>query len=344
MTGLFILISLCLGAWAQVPQNAQDEIDLYGNFGKAWDLFRKIYSKTYKSSEETVRREGIFRKSFNYCKSVDMQFKNGTLPYSVEINYFADMTSREVVQKYTGYNKSDSLLLGSTPLHAPLLGDFPDSLDWRKRGLVTPVKNQGQCGGCWAFSATGSLEGQVFKKTGRLVSMSEQNLLDCAGRRYGNNGCNGGQMSGAFQYVRDAGGMDTDQQYPYRAQTDFQCKFSRSTEARRYGVRGYVRVPANNERALMDACSRVGPISIAINASPQSFIFYKGGVYNDGGCDPRGLNHAVLVVGFDKDSRGTPYWIVKNSWGTGWGEAGYIKIMRNKNICGMAADPVYPTM
>ncbi|XP_075552548.1 cathepsin K-like [Dermacentor variabilis] len=340
---LFVLV-LCVSAWAQhVPSHPDDHIDIYGNFGKAWDKFRKVYNKTYSTSQETVYREQVFRSTFHFLRTVDEQFKNGTRLFSVGVNHFADMTPDEVVANYTGYKPPTPQQLADVPLYAPLFGDTPDSVDWRANGFVTPVKNQGQCGACWAFSATGALEGQLFKRTRRLVSLSEQNLMDCTGPRYGTNGCNGGQMVGAFQYVQDAGGLDTEARYPYRQGTNFQCQFSNSFEARRVTVTGYTRVPPRNERVLQDALSRIGPISIAINASPQTFMFYRNGVYTEPNCDPRGLNHAVLLVGYGQD-RGVPYWIVKNSWGPGWGEAGYIKILRNRNICGMSEDASFPSI
>ncbi|KAL1417135.1 hypothetical protein MTO96_027188 [Rhipicephalus appendiculatus] len=323
--------------------------------------FSFYINKTYTTSEETVYREQVFRRTFNFLRTVDEKFKNGTLLYSVAVNHFADMTPDEVVANYTGYKPPSAQQLAEIPLYAPLFGDTPEFIDWRENGFVTPVKNQGQCGACWAFSSTGALEGQVFKRTRRLISLSEQNLMDCAGQRYGNNGCNGGQMPGAFQYVQDAGGLDTEARYPYRqgvfltayfdrvsfhprfCRPNFQCQFSNSFEARRVSVNGHTRVPPRNERVLQDAVANVGPISIAINASPQTFMFYKNGIYGEPNCDPRGLNHAVLLVGYGEE-RGVPYWIVKNSWGPGWGEGGYIKILRNRNVCGMSQDPSFPNL
>nr|AYN77817.1 cathepsin L [Haemaphysalis flava] len=346
MIGVVLILALGAGAWAQSgPADHQVDIDLYGNFGKAWDKFRKAYNKTYSSRQEAVYREQVFRRTFQFLRVADEQFKNGTRLYGIGVNYFADMTPQEVVRNYTGYRRPTAEQQSGVPLHAPLFGDTPDSVDWKDEGLVTPVKNQGQCGASWAFSAVGALEGQLFKKTRRLVDLSEQNLLDCAGPVYGNNGCNGGQMAGAFQYVRDTGGLDTEAQYPYRHATNLQCQFSNSRESKRVAVTGYKRVQPRNESALLDAVIRVGPISIAINASPQSLVFYRNGIYNEPNCDPQGLNHAVLLVGYGEDPRGrVPYWIVKNSWGAGWGEGGYIKIVRNGNVCGISDDPSYPTM
>ncbi|XP_077546227.1 procathepsin L-like isoform X2 [Haemaphysalis longicornis] len=334
---------MCVGAWAQSHEEG-DEIDIYGNFGKGWDKFRKLHNKTYSSGDERVYRETVFRKTWNYLKTADQQYQSGNRSYRLGVNYFADMTQEEVIGKCTGYIPPSPKLLAGAPFYAPRFADTDDYVDWRTGGYVTPIKNQGQCGACWAFSAVGAIEAQFFKRNHRQVRFSEQNLMDCAGRQYGNNGCNGGQMAGAFQYVRDAGGLDTEAQYPYRQSTNFQCQYSNSFESRQVRVTGYVRIPPRNERALKDAVAFVGPISIGINASPQSFMFYKSGVYSDPGCDPRGLNHAVLVVGYGFDPRYGPYWLIKNSWGTGWGEGGYMKIAMNRNVCGMAEDPSYPNM
>ncbi|XP_064476054.1 procathepsin L-like [Ornithodoros turicata] len=348
MIAIILLSIVCRGALAASlgdPAEYSDQFDLYGSYGKAWDLFRKLYNKTYSSPDEAVRREGTFRQTFDFVKASDELFKNGTISYSTGINYFADLTQDEVINEYTGYRGSGQMLsTGGVPnTFEPQLGDAPRFVDWRQQGYVTPVKNQGNCGGCWAFSATGALEGQMFRKTGSLVPLSEQNLLDCATQRYGSNGCNGGQMAGAFRYVMDAGGLDTARNYPYTMRTNFQCQYRGTEESRQVRVRGFVKVPPQNEAALQEAVARVGPVSIAINASPRSFMFYRGGIYYEPNCNPRGLNHAVLFVGYGEEN-GTPYWIMKNSWGTGWGEAGYMRIIRNRNQCGIAMDPIFPTL
>jgi len=259
------------------------------------------------------------------------------------MNHYGDLLSHEFQAIYNGYRhdlrKNETLkgLLGATYIEAANVA-LPKNVDWREKGAVTPVKNQGQCGSCWSFSATGSLEGQHFRKTGHLVSLSEQNLVDCS-TRYGNHGCNGGLMDFAFKYIKDNKGIDTEESYPYEAMDD-ECRYHR--EDRGATDVGFVDIPQGNEAALKSALATVGPVSIAIDASQSSFQFYSTGVYDEPNCSPMNLDHGVLAVGYGTEN-GADYWLVKNSWGPEWGDEGYIKMARNKdNQCGVASAASYP--
>lgn len=214
--------------------------------------------------------------------------------------------------------------------------ELPTAIDWRSNA-VTPVKHQGKCGSCWSFSTTGALEGQHFRKNKKLVSLSEQNLVDCS--KKGNHGCSGGWMNTAFQYIKDNGGIDTEKSYPYLGTDTQKCKFSKSSIGAT--CTGFTSIATADEKQLMNAVATVGPIAVAIQVT-RSFQTYQSGVYYEVGCDPRKLNHAVLIVGYGTEGS-NDYWLVKNSWGTQWGQDGYIKMSRNKNNnCGIASAASYP--
>jgi len=217
--------------------------------------------------------------------------------------------------------------------------ELEKSVNWVERGFVTDVKDQGQCGSCWAFSSTGALEGQMKRMFGSLPDLSEQNLVDCS-RPEGNQGCNGGLMDAAFQYVKDQDGLDAEDKYPYEGVDDEACRYSKDNRAA--DDAGFKMLPQGNEHALKHALAKVGPISVAIDASNPSFQFYNSGVYNEPKCSPENLDHGVLAVGYGNEDD-EKYFLVKNSWSSAWGEGGYIKMTRDgTNQCGIASYAVYP--
>jgi len=222
---------------------------------------------------------------------------------------------------------------------APENSVVPDAIDWRDKDYVTPVKDQGQCGSCWSFSTTGALEGQHKRKSGVLTSLSEQNLVDCS-KKFGNNGCEGGLMDNAFAYIKENHGIDTETSYPYEGK-EGRCRYNK----RAIGATdsGFVDVPAGSETHLKQAVASVGPVSVAIDASHESFQFYNEGVYDEQECSSEELDHGVLVVGYGTSEEGQDYWIVKNSWSPKWGRDGYVFMSRNKNNqCGIASSASYP--
>ena len=261
------------------------------------------------------------------------------------MNQFGDLTDSEFNDIYNGYQMDQRKIKAK----ASFVSDSNfvpanETVDWREQGVVTAVMNQGDCGSCWAFSATGSLEAQHRLNGNPLVSLSEQNLMDCTnGDKYGNMACLGGKMDEAFQYIIDNKGIDTEKSYPYLAQTESTCRYNASNVGAT--MSSFVDIPIN-EFALTEACLKVGPISVAIDAGLASFRFYKSGVYYEPQCYTVKLNHGVLLVGYGTDKvTGKDYYLVKNSWGTAWGMDGYIMMSRNRNNnCGIATVASYPVV
>lgn len=307
---------------------------------REWIRFKQTHAKVYEQNEDKVRFN-LWRNSAALVAKHNAEADQGKHTYWLSVNKYADMSSAEFVKVFNGHNATlrEESNVGSNIqfVHNDNL-QVPDSVDWRTEGYVTPVKNQAQCGSCWAFSTTGSLEGQHFKKTGKLVSLSEQNLVDCSAKT-GNQGCNGGLMDQAFKYIKENAGIDTEASYPYEGK-DGSCRF----QAQSVGATdtGFVDVRSKDEDALKQAVGTIGPVSVAIDASHVSFQLYSHGVYHQNFCSETRLDHGVLVVGYGTESS-ADYWLVKNSWGATWGEEGYIKMSRNrKNNCGIASSASYP--
>jgi len=295
--------------------------------------FKAEFGKTYSASEETTRY-ATFKNNLDFINTHNAEAAAGKHGFTVGINEFADMSIEEFRKFYLSEYKR------TTPRNEVFLPEVPQagSVDWRTKGAVTPVKNQGQCGSCWSFSTTGSTEGAHVVAGGSLVSLSEQQLMDCS-TSFGNQGCNGGLMDYAFEYIMANGGIDTEADYPYTAQ-DGTC--NKAKEANKVvSIKSYTDVPHDNEAQLLAAATNQ-PISVAIEADQSAFQFYKSGVF-DAACGTA-LDHGVLVVGYGTST--ADYWIVKNSWGESWGDQGYIYMNRGvgkTGICGIAMEPSYPT-
>merc|ERR1719341_40608 len=252
-----------------------------------WNEFKSTHSKTYASEEEEQSRFANFMNNKKVIAEHNALYEAGEISWEVGMNLFGDMTEAEWESKYLGQvlpkeRESCHYYSGSS--------SAVDAIDWRDLGAVTPVKDQGFCGSCWSFGATGTMEGQYHKGNGALVSFSEQNMLDCAQ----NWGCNGGGRSDIALKYAHASGVNSESDYPYEM-AQHSCRQS------------------SNEPVYHCSC----------------------------GTDYPDINHAVLAVGYDTNSNGQDYYIVKNSWGASWGSQGYFDLARNKNnMCGVATDTV----
>ncbi|XP_048242137.1 procathepsin L-like [Haliotis rufescens] len=307
------------------------------DLNREWAIFKTSYNKNYLTEENDVVRRMIWENNVKYIQTHNLEADRGLHTYRLGVNEYADLTTEEFVKQMNGLRMANTT--GGATYLPPSVGDLPAEVDWRTKGYVTEVKNQLKCGSCWAFSATGSLEGQHFKKTGKLVSLSEQNLVDCS-QYIGNQGCGGGLMNLAFEYIQINVGIDTETSYPYVGRVD-RCRFKRAD----IGATdiGFMDIQRGSESDLQNAVATVGPISVAIDASRPTFHLYKSGVYDDTSCSTLQLDHGVLAVGYGSTSEGVDYWLVKNSWGASWGDQGYLKMSRNKdNQCGIATQASYP--
>eukprot|EP01133_Synstelium_polycarpum_P008003 gene8003-9399_t len=288
------------------------------------------------ASHEFSQKFAVFKKNMDFVQEWNSKNSQTVLG----LNVFADITNEEYQKVYLGTKIDMSGAEMVADNMNKVFGVQANTVDWRTKGAVTPIKNQGQCGGCWSFSTTGSTEGAHQQSTGNLVSLSEQNLIDCS-KSFGNMGCDGGLMTAAFEYIIANKGIDTEASYPYTAKTGKKCKYTAANNAAT--ITSYVNVTTGSETDLATKAT-AGPVSVAIDASHNSFQLYSSGIYYEKACSATQLDHGVLVVGFGSGSPSDAsvdatdnYWIVKNSWGTSWGVAGYIFMSKDRsNNCGIA--------
>ncbi|GIY89288.1 cathepsin K [Caerostris extrusa] len=272
-------------------------IDLFDSqLDDLWERFKKkqLDDSSWKTKIAEISRHNL---------EADL----GLRTWTKGLNKYSDLSPEEQRTSMLGYKLPKDFVSEASTWLPPMHAVVPERMDWRENGFVTPVKNQGDCGSCWAFAATGSLEGQHARKTGKLVSLSEQNLVDCT---KGNDGCGGGYVALAFHYIKNNKGIDTEISYPYAAKDE--------NAISKFHSGGYMRLCGSSkgdEEALKVAVATVGPISVSIAAASDMFDYSKNGIYDSNKCknDTKSLNHAVLAVGYGTEN-GKDYWLVKNSW------------------------------
>ncbi|XP_037080464.1 procathepsin L-like [Pollicipes pollicipes] len=321
-----VLAHAALGGWVDVDE---------------WAQFKLTHSKLYADQFDELKHMKTYATNKAYVAKHNAEADAGLHTHWLGVNKYADMTSEEFRAQMNGYRPSEERLQGR-----PFQGTgrtAPDTADWRDQGAVTKPKDQGQCGSCWAFSTTGALEG-AWKLAGNdLVSLSEQQIMDCS-FDYGNDACDGGEMRYAFKYLIDNGGIMAEADYRYTARTHHSCKYEADKAVAHCSASTIIQ--SQDETELMDAVGNVGPIAVGMDASHIDFQLYSHGIYSNNHCgtDINDLDHGVLAVGYGSEN-GKNYWIVKNSWGSGWGEDGFFRMAKDDgNMCGIASDCVYPTI
>lgn len=296
--------------------------------------------KTYGADEELKnQRRSVYEANVRDIIEINLQ----NLSWTAGVNAYSDLSWAEFKAHFnldTGLDPQHCSATGATGKSLPP-SVIPDSVDWVSKGMVVGVKNQGSCGSCWTFSTTGAVESAWAIAGNTLTSLAEQQLVDCAGG-FDNHGCNGGLPSQAFQYLMWAGGQEKETDYKYTAR-DGRCQFSAAKIAAKIKDEFNITAGDETDTGLPGALVK-GPVSICYQVA-SDFRNYKSGVYTSKICKngPMDVNHAVLATGYDTDSAsGLPYYMVKNSWGTSFGIKGYFKIVRGKNMCGIATCSSYP--
>jgi C1A family cysteine protease len=341
LLGLLYPVFFTQSVSTSTTESTSKRVDFPINENDDWirfTQFQQRFSKRYESLEELKSRFQVF--GYN-LRRIHLHNSDRAQNFSMDVNQFADLTPDEFKRLYIGSRKP--VVVGSygCKTFSSSASSAPASIDWRAKGAVSSVKDQGQCGSCWTFSATGAVEGAWAIAKGQLVDLSEQQLVDCAtGVSYGSHGCNGGQMEGAFKYIEEHGQCALSS-YAYTAK-DGTCKTCSSVAH----ISACSDVAPNDQLSLKAAVAKQ-PVSVAIEADTRYFQFYSGGVLTSNSCGTT-LDHGVLVVGYGEES-GQKYWLVKNSWGPTWGDKGYVKIARTESandagICGIAMDPSFPSV
>ncbi|TMW64239.1 hypothetical protein Poli38472_012861 [Pythium oligandrum] len=303
---------------------------------EVFDEFKDKHDKNYDGEGQELDRMTNYHHNLRYINAMNRK----GLSYHLAPNAFADLSHTELMRMHHPNMVKRAEDNGANDIHDVSGTTLPDEFDWRQKGAVTPVKDQGSCGSCWTFGTTGAIEGALYMQRNKLYNLSEQSLMDCSWE-FGNNACNGGLDYQAYQWIMDAGGIESADTYGGYRNVPGYCHFNRSNAVT--SLTGFVNVTGLD--AFNDALVTIGPLSVSIDASLPSFYFYAGGYYEDEACksDTDSLDHSVLAVGVTTHN-GQKYTIIKNSWSTHWGENGYALISQKNNLCGVATAATYPTL
>ncbi|XP_030749400.1 cathepsin L-like proteinase [Sitophilus oryzae] len=307
---------------------------LFQQDGAKFQAFKLQHGKTYKNQAEEASRFAIFRDNLRSIESHNARFEQGLETYTQGINQFADMTDAEFKAMLALQYANKPNFNDNSKFQLPEGASAPDSIDWREKNVVGPIKNQASCGSCWAFALVGSTESALALKTGNVTSLSEQQLIDCTTDI--NFGCSGGMLEPTFPYIQQ-NGLESEADYPYQGE-DGNCTYDSSKVVTK--ITSYVYFNGSEE-VLKEAVGTAGPVVVGIDADYMKY--YSNGIFTESGCpqDSASLDHAVLVIGYGSED-GSDYWIIKNSWGTAWGESGFIRFARGVNQCGIITENTYP--
>jgi len=369
LAAIFLLIFISVEGRLITPTNAKTpsvvvsketmelliDPNAWSSIEARFNAWANAHSIVYPTQTERAKRVAIFAENAKFVDGHNLKHRSGKSTFRVGLNKFAAMNKEEKA-RFRGFRPNQELQ-DKAPLFKPnrALTNLPPAVDWIKAGKVTDVKDQGQCGSCWAFSAVAAIEGAAAIATDKLISLSEDELVNCSkdpnDPNYPNQGCDGGDMGAALDWVYNNSGIDTDKDYPY-LDSDQQCNFQKKTIRVVTLVSGRQAIPPSNPTAFITALSTM-PVSVGIDASDDSFMYYMDGVYM-GPCmnEVQYIDHGVAVTGYSLNTKGQGTIQIKNSWGSGWGEGGYIRFAYDlqdlnglcgvnlmANIAGLAAEP-----
>jgi C1A family cysteine protease len=342
---LILLFAFFANVFGQVKLRGSRDLVMFNGddesfHWKEFTNFQERFSKRYSTIQELEARFAVFRKNF-----IGILAHNADLSqnFTMGVNQFTDLTPEEFRAQYiNGGSKSSLGSFGCKSFTSSASGS-PSSIDWRQKGAVNPVRDQGQCGSCWAFATTANAESVWAISSGQLLDLSEEFLVDCAsGAGYFNMGCNGGQPDSAFKYMIN-NGQCTESSYPYKAGVTKTAGSCQKCTAAPVHFSACYDVASKDQVSLMAAVAKQ-PVVIAIEADTRYFQSYSGGILDSSACGTN-LDHAVEIVGYGSEN-GVDYWTVRNSWSNSWGEQGYVRIKKTSStndigICGLAAEPSF---